>query len=276
MSTDSKRSQFSELPHDENILLEAHEGTLLVTLNRPASANALNEPLMLALRTLWQAVARQGWVRAIVVTGAGKAFCAGADVAMLGAPRTHIGNDAADELSFLPGPIVSVPVIVAVNGVCAGGGLHFVSDSDICIASHSSRFLDPHVSVGQVSALEPLELLLRGRRDQVIRMALLGKSEVLNADAAHAAGLVSEVLTADELMPRALELGARIAEGSPEAIRVTRKAIRDFEAELLKPHLDRGWQAIQEHWEHPDSLEGPRAFQEKRPAVWASPSLESL
>jgi len=259
----------NDLPQDDTLQLEARRGTLVVTLNRPASANALNEPLMAALRTLWAAVRDAAWIRAIVLTGAGKAFCAGADVAMLGNPRTHIGVDAADELSFQPGPHVDVPVIVAVNGVCAGGGLHFVSDADICIASEAARFIDPHVSVGQVSALEPLELLMKARRDAVVRMALLGRSEVLGAAEAQSAGLVSEVVPADELLPRALELADRIAEGSPEAIRITRAAIRNFESDLLRAHLDRGWEAIQAHWAHPDSVEGPRAFQEKRPADWA-------
>nr|WP_281363952.1 enoyl-CoA hydratase/isomerase family protein [Microbacterium immunditiarum] len=238
-------------------------------MNRPHRANALTEPLMRDLRALWDAVSSTTGIRAVVLTGAGSAFCAGADAAMLSEPRTSIGADAAEELSFVPGPHLDVPVIVAVNGVCAGGGLHFVADADICIASERARFIDPHVTVGQVSGLEPLELMLRARRDTVVRMALLGRSEALDARTALEAGLVSEVVEPDELLAHALALGERIAAGSPEAIRITRATIRDFEADLLRRHLDAGWQAIQAHWPHPDANEGPTAFLEKRPPRWA-------
>ncbi|MET0736410.1 MAG: enoyl-CoA hydratase/isomerase family protein [Microbacterium sp.] len=256
------------LPASEDLLLEQRGSTLVVTLNRPDRSNALNEPLMRDLRALWAAVAAASEVRCVVLTGAGRAFCAGADVAMLAEPRTDIGATAAEELSFLPGPHLDVPVIVAVNGVCAGGGLHFVADADICIAADGARFLDPHVSVGQVSGLEPVELLMRMRRDIVVRMALLGRSEQLDADAALQAGLVSEVVAADALLTTALGLADRVAEGSREAIRLTRATLREFEADLLRRHLDLGWQRVRDHWEHPDAKEGPQAFGERRDPRW--------
>jgi enoyl-CoA hydratase/carnithine racemase len=268
MAEHSESDRLSRLPVSEEILVAADGSTLIVTLSRPARSNALSEGLMTDLRALWAAVAAESWVRCVVLTGAGRAFCAGADVGMLAQPRTQIGATAAAELSFVPGPHLGVPVIVAVNGVCAGGGLHFVSDADIAIASETARFIDPHVTVGQVSALEPIELLLKMRRDRMVRMALLGRSEVLDASSALEAGLVSEVHSPDDLLPAALALGRRIAEGSPEAIRVTRAAIRDFEADLLRQHLDRGWQSVQDHWAHPDATEGPVAFLEKRTPSW--------
>jgi enoyl-CoA hydratase/carnithine racemase len=259
----------ADYPEYEGMLTERLGATLIVTLNRPTRANALDAQLMTDLRDLWPRVAADRSVRAIVLTGAGTAFCAGADASLLSGERTFIGATAAEELSFVPGPEVGVPVIVAVNGVCAGGGLHFVADADITIASDTARFLDPHVSVGQISGLEPLELLLKMRRDVVVRMALLGRSEVLGAQAAYEAGLVSQVLRPDDLLPAALELAERIAAGSPEAVRVTREVIRSFEGELLREHLDRGWQAVQDHWPHPDAAEGPRAFLEKREPRWS-------
>jgi len=262
-------SPLDALPRSDELILDVAGSALIVTLNRPTRANALTESVMDDLRELWAAVASAPWVRSVILTGAGSAFCAGADAGMLAEPRTSIGADAAAELSFVPGPHLGVPVIVAVNGVCAGGGLHFVADADICIASETARFIDPHVTVGQVSGLEPLELLLKARRDVVVRMALLGRSETLDASAAHAAGIVSEVVAPDDLLAHAVALGERIAEGSPEAIRITRAAIRHFEADLLRPYLDAGWQAVQDHWPHPDAHEGPVAFLEKRRPRWA-------
>jgi Enoyl-CoA hydratase/carnithine racemase len=267
-------ARIEDLPRSDDLRLRAEGSTLVVSLHRPARANALTESMMDDLRVLWRAVARLAWVRCVVVTGSGSAFCSGADAGMLAAPRTSVGANAAAELSFVPGPHLDVPVIAAVNGVCAGGGLHFVADADIVIAADAARFLDPHVTVGQVSGLEPLELLLRARRDAIVRMALLGRSEVLDADAALAAGLVSEVVPADALIDHVASLGARIATGSPEAIRITRRAIRDFEADLLRLHLDAGWRAVQDHWPHPDAAEGPRAFLEKRAPRWAIPDTE--
>lgn len=262
-------SEPTETP--EVLLVERRAGTVLVTLNRPSRSNALDDELMNRLRSTWVELANDPTVRCVVLTGAGSAFCAGADVALLASNRTEVGDDAAEELSFVPGPHLDVPVIVAVNGVCAGGGLHFVADGDIVIAAEGARFIDPHVSVGQVSGLEPLELLLRARRASVIRMALLGRSEMLDSAAALTAGLVSEVLPSDELLSHALQLADRVAEGSPAAIRRTRAVVRNFEADLLRTHLDAGWRSVQEHWEHPDSKEGPAAFSEKRQARWVMP-----
>ncbi len=251
-------------------LLTAREGTtLVVTLNRPEVRNALDAELMDALRALWHDADALAGIRAIVVTGAGKGFCAGADVSMLAGDRAEAAPTAAEELSFLPGEHVDRPVIAAINGVCAGGGLHFVADADIVIAGEAASFIDPHVNVGQVTALEPLTLRLRMRPDALMRMALLGRDERLGAEAAREAGLVSEVVPADGLLPRALELAAAIGESSPAAVRASRRVLRDFEAALLGEHLEAGWAAIRAHWDHPDAKEGPRAFGERRPPQWS-------
>jgi enoyl-CoA hydratase/carnithine racemase len=259
--SDAKTSQ------RETLLVERQGPTLIVTLNRPDRRNALDETMMHELRALWAGDPLLDGARCIVVTGAGPGFCAGADVAMLASDR-DVPDAAREELSFLPGPYVGIPVIAAVNGVCAGGGLHFVADADIAIASSEASFTDPHVSVGQVSALEPLTLRLRMRPDVLMRMVLLGRGERLDAWSARACGLVSEVLESDGLVDRALELALRIAEGSPEAIRVSRAVLRDFEEELLERHLQAGWEAIRSHWSHPDATEGPMAFGERRAPRW--------
>jgi len=246
---------------------ERRDDTLVVTLDRPDRRNALNETLMDELKTLWSGHELLDGARCVVVTGAGPGFCAGADVDLLAADRDP-RLDVEDELSFLPGRRLDLPVIAAVNGVCAGGGLHFVADADVVVASSAASFLDPHVSVGQVTALEPLTLRLRMRPDVLTRMALLGRAERLDAEAAREAWLVSEVVAPEALLDRALELAARVAEGSPAAIRRSRAALRRFEDELLAAHLQAGWESIRAHWEHPDSKEGPAAFQERRAPRW--------
>lgn len=239
-----------------------------VTLNRPASANSLNTTLMHDLAALWSKIADDRSIRCIVLTGAGRHFCAGADMGLLADDRTNVGKDADDELSFLPGKVVDIPVIVAVNGTCAGGGLHFVTDADIVIAGDSARFIDSHVSVGQVSGIEPVELMALMRRDRAVRMALLGRHEVLDAPTALDSGLVSEVIPGDTLLDHALDLARKVCTGSPAAIRHTRRVIRSYTADSLRNYRDLGWELVQRHWNHPDSKEGPAAFQEKREPRW--------
>ncbi|MFT4028804.1 MAG: enoyl-CoA hydratase/isomerase family protein [Protaetiibacter sp.] len=247
---------------------------LIVTLNRPEKANAFDTHTMRELAALWARVAADPAIRCVVLTGAGKAFSAGADMSMLAAERTDIGATAAEELAFLPGPTVPIPVIAAVNGICAGGGLHFVGDADISIAGASARFVDPHVSVGQVTALEPLELFQRMRPDRVIRMALLGRDEMLDAETARESGLVSEVVPDEDLLPRARQLAQIIAAASPAAVRISRAVIRDYQTDLLGSHPERGWERIQGHRMHPDALEGPAAFIEKRAPRWSADERE--
>lgn len=243
---------------------------LVVTLNRPDRLNAFDAQMMRELDALWSAVAESPDVRCVVLTGAGKGFCAGADASMLGSPRTEYGATSKEELAFLPRHRIEVPVVVAVNGVCAGGGLHFVAEGDIVIAGESASFLDPHVTMGQVTALEPVTLALRARFDVIARMALLGRSERLGAAAAREAGLVSEVVSDEALLDRALELARMIAANSPAAVRRSRKVLVDLEETLLRPIMDRGWDSIRAHWAHPDATEGPTAFLERRPPVWSS------
>lgn len=250
------------------LLTERHGDVVQVTLNRPAALNALDPTLMAELRRTWARLAEDPALRCVVITGAGRGFCAGADVNMLEGDRSDAAATAADELAFEPGRHLSVPVIAAVNGVCAGGGLHFVADADIAIAGSAASFLDPHVSVGQVSALEPAQLMLRMRPDVLRRMVLLGRHERLDADAAREAGLVSEVLPDDRLLARAHELAAHVADGSPAAVRASRRIMREAEERLVGDLLETGWQAIREHWAHPDATEGPRAMSERRAPRW--------
>lgn len=259
----------ANLPGNLNTLaVEFDEGVLVVTLNRPRALNALDAELMSELRALWGSL--PAGVRCVVVSGAGKGFCAGADMSLLEGDRADASWTVAEELAFLPGDRVEVPVIAAINGVCAGGGLHFVADADIVIAAEAASFVDPHVSVGQVTALEPLTLRPRMRPDVLTRMALLGRHEKLTAERALAAGLVSEVVADEELLDRARQLGAEIATNSPRAVSRSRRVIREHERALIgEERLEAGWTEIREHWDHPDAKEGPAAFVERRPPRWS-------
>ncbi len=253
----------------EKTLRSRRDGhVLFVELYRPDRLNALDWAMRTELEQLWTAVSAERDLRVVVLTGAGRGFCAGADVGDLAGPRRPYGEDVDAELSFLPGSHLDVPVIVAVNGVCAGGGLHFVADADLAIASQTATFTDPHVSVGQVSALEPTSLAFRVPVPRLLRLALLGSSERLTAAEALTAGLVTEVVAPERLADRAAELASMIAANSPAAVAATRRALRSLERHLLHDAMVEGWAAVQRHWAHPDATEGPSAFAERRPPAW--------
>ncbi len=252
----------------ETVTVERDEHVLTVTLNRPDRRNAFDDPMRVEMANLWTQVRADRSVRCVVVTGAGKGFCAGADMDGLDGVRSPLGDDIDDELAFLPGRRLEVPVVVAVNGVCAGGGLHYVADADIVIASDAAWFTDPHVGVGQVSGIEPPSLALRAPLGALARMVLLGRHERWDAQQALALGVVSEVVPADQLLARAHELASWIAEASPEAIRQSRAVYRRFEDDTVGEAMADGWAAVMRHWEHPDADEGPRAFLERRDPEW--------
>jgi len=252
----------------ETVILERTEHVLTVTLNRPEQRNAFTDAMRREMAAIWGDVREDRSVRCVVLTGAGKGFCAGADMDGLDGVRAPLGNDIHDELAFLPGRRLEVPVIVAVNGVCAGGGLHYVADADIVIAGESAWFTDPHVGVGQVSGIEAPSLGLRVSQTMLARMVLLGRHERWDAQQALAIGLVSEVVPAEQLLPRAHELAGWIAEASPEAVRRSRAVYRRFEEDAVGEAMAEGWDAVMRHWAHPDADEGPRAFIERRDPKW--------
>lgn len=240
----------------------------LVWFNRPDRLNALSGEMMNELQQTWAELAANPEVRCIVVTGKGRGFCAGADAGFLSDVRAGRGEGARGELTFVGGSDIEVPMIVAVNGVCAGGGLHWVADGDIVICSESATFMDPHVSVGQVSGLEPIMLLGRMPVSALNRMALIGRHERIGAERALQLGMVTEVVADEQLVERALDLAGKIAQNSPAATVATRKALRRLSFDQFWPYLEQAWSDVMAHWEHDDSREGPAAFAEKRAPIW--------
>lgn len=168
-------------------------------------------------------------LRCVVVTGKGRGFCAGADVADLTGVRNPNGQAVHKELFFVPGWQLDVPVVVGVNGVCAGGGLHFVADGDVVVVASSARFLDPHLYVGQVSGVEPPSLAPRMPMAVLSRFVLLGRAGGMDSSAALSAGVVSEVVPDEALEGRLAEIAAVLEGASPAAMSATRRVLRQLE-----------------------------------------------
>ncbi|MFZ0664250.1 MAG: enoyl-CoA hydratase/isomerase family protein [Acidimicrobiales bacterium] len=245
-----------------------------LVFNRPRSSNAMDARMLEELESAWTVLDSDPEVRVIVNTGEGRAFQTGLDMVQLsrepGALREQSRRAKAAELKLTAWHNkVWKPVIAAVNGLCAGGGLHFVADADIVIASSNAQFLDPHVSVGQASAFETIGLARKMPFEAVMRMALVGRHERIDAGRALDLGMISQIVDPPErLREEAQALAEKIAQNSPAAMKATKQALWGaLESGLTDACRDGGGHLVS-MWGHPDQTEGPLAFSEKREPMW--------
>ena len=245
--------------------------------NRPEQLNAMTNAMRDEFAVAWLELEADPEVRVIVHTGEGRAFQTGVDVSEIASDgigmeryRDSLENFDLHFTAWHQG--VTKPVITAVNGLCAGGAFHWVADADIVIASSDAQFFDPHVSVGQVVAVEAIGLLRKMPFEAVMRMALTGRYERMSAQRAYELGMISEVVDPPErLREVAQELAEKIAKNSPAAMAASKKALwRALELGLTDA-CRAGSVDLVSMWGHPDQEEGPRAFAEKREAKWATP-----
>jgi enoyl-CoA hydratase/carnithine racemase len=255
--------------------VDGHKAT--ITLNRPNALNALSPHMITELRAAYQEAENDDNVWLLIVTATGRGFCTGADV-------TEIPEDGKvlNERPYLstyeqweapqegtpPFRTMAKPVLVAVNGICCGAGLDWVTTGDIVIASEKATFFDPHVSIGLVAGREVVRLARVLPRSVALRAALMGKHERMSAQRAYELGLITEIVEHDRLLERIHEIADIVNSNAPLAVRGTRLAIVKgldlplHEAELLA-------ESFRERNLHTeDSLEGPKAFMEKRTPNW--------
>lgn len=247
-------------------MLYEKEGRIAyVTLNRPAAGNSFNSTLCREITDIWHDIMTSEDVWVTVVTGAGdRFFCTGVDVKE--ASTAKIG-DIWLPISRMMAETYK-PTVLAVNGICAGGGLHFICDSDIAICSENASFFDPHVNVGFVTGWEPVGLSRRIPLAYVLKMALLGSKFRIDAQKALQIGMVTEVMPLDKLQDRATEIAEIILENSPLAVRFSKKAIMQGLNMGLSGALENSAPILKEVWYTEDHAEGKRAFAEKRKPVW--------
>ncbi len=256
-----------------HLVVERRGSVGWLRFDRPEVGNAANARMLAELPRAWRQLDEDPAVRVIVNTGNGPAFQTGLDVRELALDKEALREesrrtrDAALRLTGWHNG-VRKPIIVAVNGVCAGGGLHFVADADIVIASRSATFLDPHVSVGQVTAFEGVGLVRKSPMEPIMRMALMGRHERISAERARQLGVLSEVVEPDQLLEVAEALAATIARNSPAAMAHTKRALWGALEMGLRDACRAGGGELIAMWDHPDQTEGPLAFAEKREAQW--------
>jgi len=258
----------------DGVVYQKADAIAIITLNRPERGNSLTPAMMPVVKAIWEDVRGDSDIRVAVVTAAGeKHFCTGMDVSEAegeDADVVFVDRPLAESVHWSPHQNeVWKPVICAVNGLCVGGGLHFVVDSDIVIASENAKFMDTHVNVGMVGAIENIGLAKRLPLGAALRMTLMGRHYRMPAQRAHALGLVDELVpTAAEVLPAALEMARLIAKNSPQAVSLSKQAIWASLEGGYRDSLEHGWTLLRGHWNHPDFSEGRRAFGEKREPVW--------
>ena len=250
------------------------DGIAVLTLDRPERGNSLAPSMQAVVRAIWEEVRDDPAVRAAVVTATGERhFCTGFDVA-------EAESDEADAV-FNNRPLAEAvhwsphqnrvwkPVICAVQGLCVGGGLHFVVDADIVVASRNAKFMDSHANVGMVGALENVGLAKRLPLGTALRMTLQGRDFRLPAERAWQLGLVDELVeTPAEALPAAREIAGSILKSSPQALALSKQAVWGSIEKGYSEALESAWGLLRLHWGHPDFREGPRAFAEKREPRW--------
>jgi len=246
---------------------EKRDRLAYVTLDREQAGNSFNVQMCDEMEAIWTDFRDDPdvWVAILTATGE-KFFCTGVDVKESRTkPMGHVWLPIARLMAQ-----IHKPIIAAVNGICCGGGLHLVCDTDIIIGSENAQFFDPHVDVGLITGWEPIGLSRRIPLNYVLRMALQGKAYRIGADEALRIGLVTEVVAPDKLLERAEEIAADVLSNAPLAVRYSKQAIMEGLNLGLRDALELSAYILKEVWDTDDRAEGAKAFEEHREPNWTA------
>ncbi len=266
----------TELPeevHEEpHALIERRDHVLIVTMNRPAARNALSGPMLELMRQAWDTVDADPDIRACVLTGAGGAFCAGADLKAM--TSSHPGDqfrgggmDLSVIESLLKGRRLTKPLIAAVEGPAIAGGTEILQACDIRVAGESARFGVSEARWGLFPLGGSAVRLVRQIPYTVAADLLLTGRHITAAEAL-SIGLIGHVVPDGGALDRALEIAAAIAANGPRAVRAILQVIRDTEGMPENEAFALEAEAGMAVFASEDAKEGPRAFAEKRRPVF--------
>ena len=262
-------SQTSIQDQDEILLRRDADGVATLTLNRPAARNALSVGLMGALRAELAAIEDDPAVRVVVIAANGPAFCAGHDLREIRAnPDRAAYETLFAQCSDLMLAVTRLPqpVIARVHGVASAAGCQLVATCDLAVAAEEARFAKPGVNIGLFCSTPMVAISRNAGRKQTMEMLLTG--EMLDAEAARAAGLVNRVVPASELDAEIARYCDLIRARSPLTLRIGKEA---FYRQLDMPLEDAYGYASKvmvENMMARDAEEGIDAFLEKRPPTW--------
>lgn len=251
------------------VLQERRGDVALLTLNRPEVLNAVDARLARELGQALEGCQRDG-VRAIVLRGSGRAFCAGHDLSALagGEDPFDARHPAWGYAGIVRNPI-DIPVIVAAHGYMLGAGLEIGLSADIIVASDELRIGLPEVRRGLIAAAAGVPRLAQHLPPPVAAW-LVFSGELMDAATAARWGLVAEVVAADAVTDRALELAQRIAANAPLAVRSSKRLLRELSG--ASTWTDDAWEVLDREWAavaaSADAKEGAAAFAEHREPKW--------
>jgi isohexenylglutaconyl-CoA hydratase len=252
-------------------LLVQREGPVVhLTLNRPERRNAIGGGMGEAMDAALAALATDRAARAVVLRGAGGHFCAGLDLAELGAdPGAGEARNRAIAARFQAIAALPQVVVAVVEGACHAGGLGFLCAADIALGSADARFAAPEVRRGLVPAQILPWLVHRMGRSRATRLVLEGR--VLDAPAALAAGLLHEVQPDRAALDAALaEILAALREGAPGALAETKGLLAALGPVVPPGYAEAGVAAFARTAAGPEAAEGIAAFREKRRPAWSA------
>lgn len=242
-----------------------------ITLNRPEKRNALNDELMDELPSAFSEV-KASDACALILTGAGHAFCSGMDLDALKnlagrTPEQNLQDSQKIADLFLALYEFPKPTIAAVNGSAIAGGAGLATICDFTLAASDAKFGYTEVRIGFIPAIVSAFLLRQITEKDARDLLLTGR--IIRADEAYRIGLVNEIVPADFLLNRAEELALQLSENSPVSLSATKHLLRDFDRDQLKAQITLSVQANADIRAMADFREGIVSFLEKRKPNWS-------
>ena len=252
-------------PDDQHCLVERRGQVLIVTMNRPEAKNALSGPMLARMTQAWDEIDADPQIRAAILTGAGGAFCAGADLKAMTAahPGDSAGLDLSRIESLLKGRRLTKPLIAAVEGVAIAGGTEILQATDIRVAGESARFGVSEARWGLFPMGGSAVRLVRQIPYTVAADLLLTGRHIRAAEALRI-GLIGHVVPDGTALEKALELAELIAANGPVAVQAILRTIRETEALPENDAFTLEAKIGMAVFASADAREGPRAFAEKR------------
>lgn len=255
---------------DYDILkVKIEEGVALVTISRPEAMNALNSLFFKEFNDFLNDAGRHNEIKVIVLTGEGKAFVAGADIAELANFNYEkaCGFSKMGKITFNRLEKMEIPVIAAINGFALGGGFELAMACDFRIASREAKFGQPEVNLGLIPGYDGTQRISRlAGLGTALFMIMTG--EMVTADEAFAMGLVQKIVEPEKLMEYTMKIALKMASNGSPAVTKSKEVIRrGFEKTMLEGSRLEA-EAFSKLFDYPSSKEGMKAFLEKRKPNW--------
>ncbi len=239
----------------------------ILTLNRPEARNAVNRELANAMEDALDDYEADDELWAVVITGAGSTFCAGADLKAVAKGEGMTLTTKRGGFGGLVTRDFSKPIIAAVNGPALAGGFEIVLACDLVVAAEYAVFGLPEVKRGLFAAAGGL-IRLPKRVPLALAMELAITGDAIDAARALALGLVNRVVPGDQVLAEAIALAERICENAPTSVRASRRMVREAVDLTEAEAWPRNYELSLEVFSTKDAIEGATAFAEKRPPRW--------